>query len=200
MRKRYNKIDKGIGRRFCGFAKKPLSVVLGRMEVLVLPLILMLVLLLASVLVWRLVQSSPEQKELLPIKVWEQKKAGNLPDTVDLLSGIFSSPSSYSFETELSKNDFWFFLDVPKNQEGKDFFSPCFRFGMLGPSVTGSAGRSEPLKNQQWLCSQPRGIRIGIQATARCISVALPEQFSRSCKNICGFVATRSACGSAEIL
>ena len=122
MRKRYNKIDKGIGRRFCGFAKKPLSVVLGRMEVLVLPLILMLVLLLASVLVWRLAQSSPEQKELLPIKVWEQKKAGNLPDTVDLLSGIFSSPSSYSFETELSKNDFWFFLDVPKNQEGKDFF------------------------------------------------------------------------------
>ena len=90
------------------------------MGVLFFPLVL--IAFLALGFVWELPNPEIEKKELLPVKVWGQKGTENILDRVDLLNRISSSVASYSFETKLSKNPFWFSLDVPRKFEDQDFF------------------------------------------------------------------------------
>lgn len=97
-----------------------MKMVIGRKSVIVFSLFLML--LLMSGFFWKLAQFDVEEKELIKIKVWEQRGFGNDISPVDVLSMISSSAAVYSFESKLSKNHFWFLFDIPKKLKDKDFF------------------------------------------------------------------------------
>lgn len=93
---------------------------IGRVGVLVFPLVL--ILLSVSGFIWNFPHFDANKQESIPVKVWEQKGSLNEPDKIELLNIISSSVASYSFETKLSKNYFWFIFDIPKNIEDKYFF------------------------------------------------------------------------------
>lgn len=88
--------------------------ILNRLGTLVFPAVL--VALSAVSLTWQLMHFDTGTGSALPIKVWEQVDRSVEPAHTAVLAAIEAATPRASFGTQLSTNDFWFTVDVAKNQ------------------------------------------------------------------------------------
>lgn len=103
--------------KFYEFVKKSINTVCSRLELMVLPVGLILLLVLGFL--WNFSQSNVEVKQLVPIKVWEQKTQLHDFDLLEITGKISVEKPIYSFETKLSTNSFWFLVAMPNGIEAK---------------------------------------------------------------------------------
>ena len=103
--------------KFHELVKRSIDMMRGHLQLMALPVGLILILTMGFL--WNFSQSNTEVKKLIPIQVWEQKLRPHVFNLAEAKTGISKEKPVYSFENKLSKNPFWFLVEVPKNIEAK---------------------------------------------------------------------------------
>ena len=98
--------------KYCRFAINSMKKVDGRLDMALLPVVLIVILVVGFL--WIFASAQAEKKQWIPIKVWEQKTQSHFSAHAEVLSKIaLEKPENY-VETTLRTTPFWFFLNIPK--------------------------------------------------------------------------------------